>query len=1058
MARRRKPDSKEKIQTPLAEPAPMPRAPLEEEAAAMADPETPSSPSPPNEQPEKHFPIVGIGASAGGLAAIEAFFSAMPAGTESGMAFVLVQHLSPDHKSMLCEIIRRMTPMQIYEVEDGMVVKPGCAYVIPPGRDMALLNGVLQLLEPSVIRGMRLPIDFFFRSLAKDQHERAICIVLSGTGSDGTLGARAVKGEGGMVMVQNPESTEYDGMPQSAIATGLVDYVLPPAEMPAQIIAYVTHPYVKRPVSALLPGSMAESTLNKICILLRDQIGHDFSQYKQNTVSRRVERRMAIHNIEHPAQYLRFMQNNRPEMEALFRDLLIGVTSFFRDAEAFRALQTQVIPRLFADRRAGEALRVWVCGCSTGEEAYSVAILIQEHQENLKETFRVQIFATDIDRKAIEQARDGVYPVSIAADVSSDRLARFFDQDVTGGPYRIHKFIRDLLVFSEQDVIRDPPFSRLDLICCRNLLIYLNADLQKKLIPLFHYSLTPGGALFLGSSETVGEFGTLFEALDRKGKIYLRQKDLTGAARPALGDFVAPLREGRTRPGPLRGVTEAETRVNFRELTEQALLQHYAQAGVLINGRGKILHIYGRTGKYLEPAPGVPGGDILPMAREGLRRELTTALHRVVTRKEPVRYQGLRVRTNGEFVTANLTVRPVGLSADRVVPAVSTEAQPAVVTDVFLVLLEDVTTEAQGLPGAVAEGTGQPATDADGRIAALEQELLTKEEYTQTTLEEMATANEELKSITEEMQSLNEELQSTNEELETSKEELQSTNEELATVNAELQVRVADLSGANNDMNNLLAGTGVGTLFLDRRLNIRRFTPAVTRVIPLIQTDIGRPVEHVVSNLVDYDRLVEDVKTVLKTLAPHDAEVRTKSGAWYLIHIQPFRTLENVIEGAVITFVDITEQKRMEVALRQAQIMTLCESIVATVREPLVVLDKDLRVVLANRAFYTEFQVPKDDTEGRLLFDLGNRQWDIPELRRLLEEILPRKFFFEKFRVTHDFEQIGRCTLLLNARRIFTEADNRELILLAMENITACGPAGQAGSPRDRADNGGGVP
>jgi two-component system CheB/CheR fusion protein len=975
-----------------------------------------------------NFPIVGIGASAGGLAAFEAFFSAMPADPEPGMAFVLVQHLAPDHKSILSDLVKRYTRMQVYEVEDGMKVKPNCTYIIPPNCDMAFLNGTLHLLEPTAPHGLRLPIDFFFRSLAQDQHERAICIVLSGTGSDGTLGVRAIKGEGGMVMAQNPDSTEYDGMPRSAIATGLVDYVLPPAEMPAQLIAYAAHAFGKKPRPVASPSAKAENTLRKICILLRAHTGHDFSQYKENTLIRRIERRMALQQIRQGDEYLRYMQTTPAEVEALFRDLLIGVTNFFRDPEAFAALETQVIPRLFAGKPPGGTVRVWVCGCSTGEEAYSIAILIQEHLETLKQACKVQIFATDIDRQAIEQARSGVYPASIAVDVSPERLARFFTQDPDSaqgpGAYRIHKGIRDLLVFSEQDVLQDPPFSKLDLISCRNLLIYMNGDLQKKLIPLFHYALNPTGVLFLGTSETVGEFTTLFATLERKWKLYQHKEDIPGAARPALAAFVPPFSEATTHLRPLRTESRDEGKINLRELTECTLLAHYAQAGVLINGRGEILHIFGRTGKYLEPAPGDAGMNIMSMAREGLRLALTTALHKVVIHQELVCYPGLRVRANGEFITVNLTVRPVIADPDK-------EAMP----DVFLVILEEAPPGELALSGqAAVEGASAPGSTVDGRIAALEQELRAKEEYLQTTLEEMETTNEELKSTNEEMQSVNEELQSTNEELETSKEELQSVNEELATVNAELQTKVADLTRANNDMNNLLAGTGIGTLFVDMQLRISRFTPATTQVINLIQADVGRPVGHIVPKLVGYSRLVEDVKKVLDSLVPIETEVQTTAGAWYLMRIQPYRTLNNVIEGAVLTFVDITAHKQMEVALREAQ--EFAESIVETVREPLLVLDEDLHVVSANPAFYRTFRVKKEATVGYVLYDLGNRQWNIPTLRQLLEGILPQNTVLNDFQVTHEFEQIGRRTMLLNARRITGKAGETKLILLAIEDIT----------------------
>jgi two-component system CheB/CheR fusion protein len=886
------------------------------------------------------FPVVGIGASAGGLAAFEAFFSGMPADTDPGMAFVLVQHLAPDHESILTDLVRRYTRMQVFEVKDGMVVRPNCAYIIPPNRDMAFLNGTLQLMEPAAPRGQRLPIDFFFRSLAQDQHERAICIVLSGTGSDGTQGVRAIKGEGGMAMAQNPDSTEYDGMPRSAIATGLVDYELPPAEMPAQLIAYVSHAFGKSPRPTAAPAPKAENALKKIFILLRAQTGHDFSQYKQSTIHRRIERRMAVHQIEAMDKYVKCLQQAPAEVEALFRDLLIGVTSFFRDPEAFKGLEEQVIPKLFAGKPADAAIRVWAPGCSTGEEAYSLAILLQERLEVLKQGFKVQVFATDIDSQAIATARAGLYPASVAADISSERMARFFAAEPDGSAYRIHKGIRDLIVFSEQDVIKDPPFSKLDLISCRNLLIYMGGDLQKKLIPLFHYALKPGAFLFLGTSETVGEFGDLFSTLDRKLKLYQRKEGIHGAQRAALGRFLLPMTaQGEAVPraallrkgyGGQAGETADTGKQSLRELTEQALLQQVAPAGALVNGQGDILYLYGRTGLYLEPAQGEAGiNNILKMAREGLRRELTTALHQAASEKRVVRYPGLHVKTNGDFTTVNLTVRPVAAGP------VETPESP-----LYLVILEEAPPSAPGSRDQPSVSSDQPS-DADARIVALKQELRAKEEYLQTANEQLETSNEELKSSNEEMQSVNEELQSTNEELETSKEELQSVNEELATVNAELQTKVGDLSRANNDMNNLLAGTGIGTIFVDHQLRILRFTPAVTQIINLILSDVGRPVGHIVSNLIGYNRLVADVQGVLDSLISKEVEVKTQTGAWYTLRIQPYRTLDNVIEGAVITFVNTTEAKkaRDEQQLNEARVR------VALQAYPIVVSsqDKELR-------------------------------------------------------------------------------------------------------------------
>jgi len=875
------------------------------ELAATPGDTQPTAASPePAATPPAGFPIVGIGASAGGLAAFEAFFSGMPVDTDPDMAFVLVQHLAPDHKSILTDLIRRYTRMQVSEVEDGMVVQPNCAYIIPPNRDMAFLHGALQLLEPGAPRGQRLPIDYFFRSLAQDQRERAIGIVLSGTGSDGTLGVRAIKGEGGMIMAQNPESTEYDGMPRSAIATGLVDYELPPAEMPTQLIAYATHAFGKLPRTLPVSSLTAdEQALKRVFILLRSQVGHDFSQYKPSSIRRRIERRMAVHQIETLNHYIKYLQQTPPEVEALFRDLLIGVTHFFRDPDAFQALEQQAIPQLFVGKPTDAMIRVWSLGCSTGEEAYSLAILLAEQQEALKQRFRVQVFATDIDSQAIATARIGLYPASIAADLTPERLARFFTAEPGGGAYRIHKSIRDLLVFSEQNVIRDPPFSKLDLISCRNLLIYLNGDLQKKLIPLFHYALNPGGALFLGTSETVGEFTELFAVQDRKQKLYRRKDDVAGARPVVMGHFLPPitLLDERLAPVASRGLPG---KLPLRELTEQALLQQVAPAAALVDGSGDILYLHGRTGRYLEPTPGEAGvNNILKMARDGLRRDLTTALHRVAETREVVHCTDLRVKTNGDFATVHLTLRPV---------------EPAsAIPRLYLVILEEASA---AMPEALSPDVpfGPEPTEGDTRITALQHELRAKEEYLQTTQEELETANEELKSANEEMQSVNEELQSTNEELETSKEELQSVNEELSTVNAELQTKVVSLSQANNDLNNLLAGTGIATVFVDLKLRILRFTPAATRIINLILSDVSRPVAHVVSNLVGYDQLVTDTQAVLDSLIPQQREVQTTAGRWYTLRIQPYRTLDNMIEGAVITFVDITETVQTREALRKA--------------------------------------------------------------------------------------------------------------------------------------------
>ncbi|MFO7731082.1 MAG: chemotaxis protein CheB, partial [Spirochaetia bacterium] len=817
----------------------------------------------------RSFPIVGIGASAGGLAAFEAFFSGMPADTDPGMAFVLVQHLAPDHKSMLTELIKRYTHMQVFEVENGITVRPNCAYIIPPGYDMSFLNGKLNLHEPSAPRGHRLPIDFFFRSLAQDQGERAIAVVLSGTGSDGSIGIRAVKGEGGMLMVQSPESTDFDGMPHSAISTGIADYILPPEEMADALISYTSRVFGEASTYSEASVGEKDEYLKTIFKLLQGHSGHDFSHYKLSTVLRRIERRMALLQIDGIEAYVEYVHQENEELDALFRDLLIGVTNFFRDVEAFSTLEETIVQKLFAGKNSGDSIRVWSAGCSSGEEAYSIAILLYEYMDTLKENYNLQVFATDIDGKAIATARSGIYPASIAADMSPERLSNFFTEESVSSEgipenYRINKKIRDVMIFSEHNIIKDPPFSNLDLLSCRNLMIYLNMDLHKKLIPLFHYSLQPGGILFLGTSESIGEYTDLFAPLDHQAKLYQR-KDTTGAPHyKSSGSFLPPMFPSSEKASQKSSPQDAVKKLPLRELAEKAILQRIAPASALVDEQGHIFYLHGRTGKFLEPATGEVGHyNILKMAREGLSLELSSALRKVVKEGGTLRRPGLRVKTNDHFSLVNLSVCPAEDNSG------SASAPP-----LYLVVLEE------GIDSS-AEGDIQSerSTEVNSEgIEELRQELQAKEKYLQSANEELETANEELKSSNEEMQSMNEELQSTNEELETSKEELQSVNEELATVNTELQTKVADLSRANNDMNNLLAGTGIATIFVDHQLRILRFTPTTSEIINLIGSDIGRPVGHIVSNLENYDNMIADIREVIETLIPKEVEVRNSKG------------------------------------------------------------------------------------------------------------------------------------------------------------------------------------
>lgn len=838
------------------------------------------------------FPIIGIGSSAGGLPALEYFFSALPKDTPTGMAFVVLQHMAPDYRSMLSEILMRYTKMEVHETKDGMTVNPDCVYVLPPNKDMIITEGVLHLVEPAEPRGHRMPIDSFLRTLAQDQHEYAIAIILSGTGSDGTQGVRDIKAHGGMVMVQIPEFSEYKGMPESAIETGMADYILKPETMPINLYNYVSNVFGQKAHPSLNMEEAMSSILNE----LRKQTGHDFSPYKQSTIERRIRRRMVINHIKRMDGYARYLQQKPDEVNALFHDILINVTSYFRNPDVFEALQQQVIPGIFEGKSPGGLIRVWVIGCSTGEEAYSIAILLQEHMEKVRQNYKVQIFATDIDDHAIMQARKAVFPSGISADVTEERLRRFFVYNPDLNVYTVHKHIRDMIIFSEQDVIKDPPFSKIDLISCRNFLIYLDKEMQKKLMPMFHYSLNAGGYILLGTSESIGDFSDLFDTLDRQAKIY-KSKPVRSEYHYSVSPFHRPHEDYLANKLPEKDYIQS--RLRLRELTEKKLLQSYAPAGVLVNEQGDILYLYGRTGLYLEMAPGEPDYNILKMARDGLRHALTAILSMAVVNHEQVTRPGIRVKTNGDFTTIDLIVRPLEEAADQKLFLITFESpsEYSQIRDSGKVIMPQE---------EILEGQEKERET----VAALKEELRTMEEYLKASNEELQVSNEELTSSNEEMQSMNEELQSTNEELETSREELQSVNEELSTVNSELETKVSELSEANEDMNNLLASTGVGIVFVDSQLRLQRFTPAATKIMNIIPTDVGRPIEHIVTNLTNYDSLILDTKAVLEDLVPMESEVRTREGEWYTLRIRPYRTIRNTIEGVVITFLKQTEALR----------------------------------------------------------------------------------------------------------------------------------------------------
>ena len=835
------------------------------------------------------FPIVGIGASAGGLEALEQFLSHVPA--QSGLAFVIVQHLDPTHKGIMPELLQRATGMTVVQVKDRTKVRPECVYVIPPNKDMSILHGVLQLLEPAAPRGLRLPIDFFLRSLALDQQERSIGVILSGMGSDGTLGLRAIKEKAGVVLVQEPATAKFDGMPRSAVEAGLADIVAPVDELPGKILAFLQRtPLLGR--TEVVLEDRTKSALEKAVILLRAHTGHDFSLYKRNTLYRRIERRMEIHQITKLAVYVRYLQENSQELELLFKELLIGVTSFFRDPAAWEHLREQVLPSLLASRSPSQPLRAWVPGCSTGEEAYSLAIVLKEavEQAKAKGNFTLQIFATDLDRDSIDKARQGLFPDNIAADVSPERLRRFFAKEAQG--YRVRKEIREMVIFAPQNLIMDPPFTKLDLLSCRNLLIYLTLEVQNKLMPLFHYSLSPDGVLFLGNAETIGGFCNLFAPLGGKARLFRR----TVSPLPA-----EPVEFPSAFSAPASGVIKVRPAPkppgSLQSLADQLILQRYAPPAVLTSDKGDILYISGHTGKYLEPAAGKANWNLFAMAREGLRYELTGGFQKALRQKECVALRGLKVGTNG--------------GEQRVDVALQRLEEPGPLQGLVMIVFTDV---ASTMPSPVAVRSPQPHAPS-ARMSELEQKLQQVRSEARTTHEEMQTSQEELRSANEELQSTNEELQSTNEELTTSREEMQSMNEELQTVNTELQAKVEELSRSSNDMKNLLDSTDIATLFLDKDLRVRRFTPQATTIIKLIPGDVGRPITDLVSDLT-YPDLAADVREVLRTLSSTAKPAAARDGRWFNIRIMPYRTLDDRIEGVVITFADITAAKTLEAKLR----------------------------------------------------------------------------------------------------------------------------------------------
>lgn len=1002
-------------------------APAEEDAPASAEKENPAQnqeapeeadPAPGagrDEQPAAPFPIVGIGASAGGVHALESFFEQIKEGT--GAAYVVIQHLAPDRESVMPALLAKRTELAVLQAEEDMPLAPEHVYLLPPGKELRLRDGAFDLRKRES-GGTPMPIDTFFRSLAESRQERAIGVVLSGSGTDGTLGAKAIKGEGGLMLVQDEEQADHRSMPRSAIDAGVADRVLRVEEMPGVIANYIAHPVLKLKSEETEAESL-ERDLRSILMIVRTQAGVDFSQYKRNTVRRRIARRMALHGVDNYSQFRHMLREDPAEVERLFKDLTINVTRFFRDEFAMAELAETGLRPMMADKADNSPLRIWVPGCSTGEEAYSLAILLLEAMEEMAKSFDIKIFATDVNEEAVTTARSGLYPEAISADISQNRLRRFFSKK--GQRYQVDSKIRDMVVFAAHDVTSDPPFSNLDLISCRNLLIYMKPELQQKVLPVFHFSLNLGGLLFLGTSETVGEAADLFTCESKKGKVFRK----ISVSPQKLTEYQTPVLEFGHRkgtgigyeaefPGRSRGDSHENRGAELRQTVQETLLKKYADSAVLLDPNGKILYIHGDTGDFLSPPPGVPEFNIFRMTDGELHFQL---------------FQGMEtVRRHGKPATLS----DIPFSAKEPFSSVELHFTPADVRR-GLVLVEFRETPQPESDREAGEGGKKSAVKPE-KVGELENRLRSTQQELQATIEELETSNEELKSANEELQANNEELQSTNEELESSKEELQSTNEELETLNSELYSKNQELMKAEDDLKNLFASTEVATLFLDEDLRIQRYTPTTDQIFNLQEGDVGRRISDITCNLVEVD-VARVADEVLDKLTRHESKVTTRDGeATFLLRAVPYRTRQNVIEGVVITFMNITEYEQQAAEARDAR--TLFQKITEVFREPTLVLDEALVVRSANPAFYRMFQTSPAETENREVFALGDGQWDAPEFRRFLEEVIPQSGLFSDYYFEHDFPRLGYRKMALSGRKIEAGEVRRAIIMVTFRDAS----------------------
>ena len=951
------------------------------------------------------FPIVGIGASAGGLEAFSELLAHLS--LDAAMGFVLVQHLDPNYPSILSEILSRTTRMPVVEVTHGMSVEAGHVYVMPPNTRMTIVKGVLNLAPRSDDRGPHMPIDHFLRSLAEDLKSRAIGVILSGSASDGALGLKAIKAEGGITFAEAPQSAKFDGMPRSAMASGAVDFVLPPKGIAQELIRIGRHPYLDEMGAAPPSEAPADGpeALAQIFRMLREKSGLDFTLYRQTTIRRRIARRMLIHGVGTLEAYRRYLEEHPSQVQALSNDLLVNVTRFFRDADAFRILQRSVFPSIIKQRPADAPIRIWAPGCATGEEVYSLAIELLETLGDEAGTVPIQLFGTDVSEISIAKARAGVYPENIELDVPAARLRRFFVK--LDGQYQVRKAVRELCVFAKHNLATDPPFSKMDLIVCRNVLIYLELELQRRVSSIFHYALTTPGFLMLGVSETIGPLSDLFSVVDKKYKVYAKRPT---SRRFDLGLGGLDRRTAKTATGRDARSTGAVAggRSDLLQEVDRILLSKYAPAGVLVNEAAEILQFRGHTSPYLEPAPGQASLNLLKMAREGLLMELRVAIDKARKQNAPVRRERLSIKQDGRMAQVTLQVIPMsGPARERN----------------YLVLFERVPPSREPrVPGRIPSAIAHPRR----HIENLRQELSATREFLQSIIEEREAANQELQAANEELLSSNEELQSTNEELETAKEELQSVNEELTTVNEELQHRNVELSQLNNDLNNLFAGVDIPIVILGSDARIRRFTPMAAKVLNLIPADFGRPIGDIRPNL-DLSDLEQVCRQVIDTATVVEREVRDRDGRWHSMRVRPYTTTDNQIDGAMITLADINALKAN---------VEHAETIVDNVPVALVLLDAELRVTWASRSFYETFQLAPEETHDHFVYELGKGRWSLPALGRALTEVLEKNVGFHEFEVEDDYARVEAKTMLLNARPMQWEQKAGRMILLAIDDIT----------------------